>query len=58
MEIAWKLHGLSNIAGSDKGTVLVKPLTQKQGLVHLHPIDKDKPMGVMTLTLSVPEREY
>jgi hypothetical protein len=58
VEIAWTLHGMTNVADEGKGTVLVKPLPRKQNLVTLRPIDKDKPMSIATLTLRIPEREY
>jgi hypothetical protein len=58
VEIAWTLHGMTNVADDGKGTVLVKPLPRKQNLVYLRPVDKDKPMTVTTITLSLPEREY
>ena len=58
VEIEWTLHGMSNVNDTGNGTVTVKPLPHKQSLVRLRPIDKTKPMGVATLTLRIPERQY
>ena len=58
VEVAWALHGTDNVSSPGKGRATVRPLPRKQGLVILSPIDRNKPMDVATITLSVPEREH
>jgi hypothetical protein len=58
VEIAWTLHGMTNVADDGKGTITVKPLPRKQSLVKLRPESKDKPMSIATITLRASDKEY